>query len=137
MTTPDEKFANMCQSILAAILVHQGADGGRSPSQAEIADAIGLQGGAGSLNTTYLVHLRNKGYIAYEDGAVRGIRVIRPVYNPADNKPMKRQRRPCVWNGVHYESMAAAAQALGISREGVRQRVRRGYVKDSDMGAKS
>lgn len=137
MTTPDEKFANMCQSILTAILVYQGADGGRSPSQAEIAATIGLQGGAGSLNTTYLVHLRNKGYIAYEDGAVRGIRVIRPVYNPADNKPRKRQSRPCVWGGVHYESMAALARKLGISREGVRYRLAKEYKSDKDMEVKS
>jgi hypothetical protein len=39
----------------------------------------------------------------------------------------------CIWNNQSYLGIEAMAQGLGISRDAVRYRLRKGYKSDSDM----
>ena len=41
--------------------------------------------------------------------------------------------KPITWNDKQYESMAAAAAVIGISREAMRRRIDRGQTCDSDL----
>lgn len=38
-----------------------------------------------------------------------------------------------IWNGIEFESMAAAARDVGITTEAMRQRIEKGYICDDDM----
>lgn len=40
---------------------------------------------------------------------------------------------PCAWNDVHYESISAAARALGINVATMRERLQKGYTCDADL----
>lgn len=42
-------------------------------------------------------------------------------------------KKPIIWNGVKYPSIAAAAKALGLARNTVRYRAQQGYTRDEDM----
>jgi transposase len=45
-------------------------------------------------------------------------------------------RKPCIWNGVVYETRTAAAKALGVTVETIGSRVRKGYTSDADLKTK-
>lgn len=40
---------------------------------------------------------------------------------------------PCIWNSVSYESIDKAAQALGVNKSTMHNRVAKGYTSDNDM----
>ncbi len=41
--------------------------------------------------------------------------------------------RPVIWNGKQYKSIAEAADDLGITADGLRIRLKKGYACDEDM----
>ena len=41
--------------------------------------------------------------------------------------------RPCTWNGVEYRSVAEAARANNMVLEKMQSRIRKGYMRDSDV----
>lgn len=45
--------------------------------------------------------------------------------------------RPVQWNGTEYPSARAAAKALGITAEAMRQRLLKGYTCDADLNTRS
>lgn len=65
-------------------------------------------------------------WIAYFDSFNNGYNMNDGTY---DLKPPK----PTTWNGIQYESVTAAAEALGIERTTMRDRIERGYKQDSDV----
>lgn len=42
-------------------------------------------------------------------------------------------KKPCVWNGIKYESISLAAQSLGIDNSTMSDRVTKGYTCDQDV----
>lgn len=43
--------------------------------------------------------------------------------------------RRCIWDGVPYVSVGAAARKLGVSRQAMSARIRRGYRSTAEMKA--
>lgn len=43
------------------------------------------------------------------------------------------KKMPIIWNNIKYPSMATAARIVGISRQAMEQRIKKGYTSDNDM----
>lgn len=54
--------------------------------------------------------------------------------NPGGDIPTQNMKK-CVWNGIEYESISAAARAIGITPSALNFRYKLGYVKDSDVNS--
>lgn len=52
--------------------------------------------------------------------------------NPGGAIPTQSMKK-CVWNGIEYESLTAAAYAIGITPGALNMRYKQGYTSDSDM----
>jgi hypothetical protein len=42
-------------------------------------------------------------------------------------------KKPCKWNGIQYESISAAARAVGVTPEAMISRLERGYTCDEEI----
>ncbi len=64
----------------------------------------------------------------HQTASVYNIQIISRSYN--------RKGVSCIWNGIAYPSLKAAARSIGITSDNLRKRLDKGYTRDSDMVGK-
>jgi predicted GIY-YIG superfamily endonuclease len=67
-------------------------------------------------------------WIRLFDSHKNGYNMIEGKYTPTDNP----QKKSVIWNGIEYDSELELSAAMGLSYSGVRYRLARGYVADTD-----
>ena len=50
-----------------------------------------------------------------------------------DDTGTDRRKKPCVWNGIEYESLSAAAKANGVAQSTMGTRIAKGYIRDGNI----
>ena len=50
-----------------------------------------------------------------------------------DDEVGKTHRKPCTWNGIHYDTVGNAARANGVTPGGMSMRYSKGYTCAADM----